>query len=67
MSRRSGIGKEWLDKYLRDVYPNDSIFVRGKMRKVKPPKYYDSVYELTNPEDFSRINNHVLRQRSECL
>lgn len=54
MSRRSGIGKQWLDKYLQDVYPKDKVFMRGKGYS-KPPKYYDSLYEIINPEDYSRI------------
>lgn len=55
MSRRSGIGKEWLDKYLVDVYLRDKIFIRSKGAYSKPPKYYDSLYEIINPEDFSRL------------
>lgn len=54
MSRRSGIGKAWLDKYLRDVYPKDRVFVRGKGFQ-RPPKYYDSQYEIIDPSDYSRI------------
>ena len=54
MSRRSGIGKEWLDKYLEDIYPKDKVFMRGRGYS-KPPKYYDSQYEIIDPEDLSRI------------
>lgn len=54
MSRRSGIGKDWLDKYLRDVYPHDRVFVKGK-GYFKPPKYYDTLYEVIDPVDHSRI------------
>lgn len=54
MSRRSGIGKVWLDKYLQDVYPRDKIFMRGRGFS-KPPKYYDSLYEIIDPIDHSRI------------
>lgn len=54
MSRRSGIGKEWLDKYLRDVYPKDKVFMRGRGYS-KPPKFYDSIYEVIDPSDHSRI------------
>lgn len=54
MSRRSGIGKEWLDKYLLDVYPRDRIFMRGRGFS-KPPKYYDTLFEVINPLSFSSI------------
>lgn len=54
MSRRSGIGKAWFDKYLRDIYPKDKFYLRGK-GYMRPPKYYDSLYELVDPDDYSRI------------
>lgn len=48
MSRRPGIGSNWLDKYESDVYPNDFVITRNGL-KIKPPKYYNSKYELTHP------------------
>lgn len=43
MSRRPGIGREWFNKYWRDVYPNDFCVVeKGHLRK--PPRYYDEIY-----------------------
>lgn len=65
MSRRSGIGKEWLDKYLIDVYPSDEIFVRGKMRMCKPPRYYDSLYEIRYPSDYSSIKEARVKKALE--
>lgn len=46
MSRRPGIGRGWYDKFRSDVYPHDYTVVRGV--KVKPPKYYDGLYEVDN-------------------
>lgn len=43
MSRRPGIGMAWLQKYIRDVYPNDFVIVRNGIR-CKPPRYYDEMY-----------------------
>jgi hypothetical protein len=43
MSRRPGLGKEWLEKYKGDT-DKDFITVRGK--KMKLPKYYDSQLEM---------------------
>lgn len=46
MSRRPGVGSVWFDKYaMVDTYPNDYVVVRN--RKMRPPKYYDSLL----PED----------------
>jgi len=53
MSRRPGIGKSWFERFGTDVFPKDEVVVRGK--KLRPPKYYDSLYELYDPEDFERI------------
>lgn len=46
MSRRPGIGKGWYEKYRDEVYPADSVIVRGV--EVKPPKYYDGLYDVDN-------------------
>jgi hypothetical protein len=47
MSRRPGIARRWFEKYHSDVYPADLVVLRG--RKLKPPKYYDSQYEILDP------------------
>lgn len=47
MSRRPGIGKNWLDKYQGDVFPRDSLRVRGV--KCKPPRYYLKKFEERDP------------------
>lgn len=54
MSRRSGIGKEFLDRYLQDIYPHDRIFMRGRGYS-KPPKYYDTQFEIHSPTEFERL------------
>ena len=53
MSRRPGIGKPWLDKYLKDVFPSDFIVMRGK--KMGVPKYYTSQYEIICPGEVKKI------------
>ena len=43
MSRRPGIGRDWIEKYWRDVYPNDfCVTADGHLKK--PPRYYDELY-----------------------
>jgi hypothetical protein len=58
MSRRPGIGKEWFDKFKTDVYPSDSIHVNGK--KFRPPKYYDKLFQDSNPYEFDEIKEKRL-------
>lgn len=49
MSRRPGIGLEWLKKYESDVFPRDTVSIRGGI-KGRPPRYYFDKYALDNPE-----------------
>lgn len=53
MSRRPGIAKNWLNKFIGDVYPSDEVIIRN--RKLKPPKYYDSQFEVLDPIEMLRI------------
>ncbi|AKI26923.1 replication protein VP4 [Gokushovirinae Fen672_31] len=48
MSRRPGIGFEWFRRYGVESYAHDSVIVNG--RPVRPPRYYDTKYELTDAE-----------------
>ena len=43
MSLKPGIGATWYDKYKTDVYPHDYVVHDGK--KLRPPKYYDRLFE----------------------
>ena len=55
MSRRGGIGSDWFNRFSSDVYPNDYIVLRNK--KLKPPKYYDKLYELQDFDKLCRIKS----------
>jgi len=48
-----GIGKEWFDKWGRDVYPHD--FVVMKNQKLKPPRYYDQLLAKIDAEGAALI------------
>jgi hypothetical protein len=53
MSRGKGIGADWLEKFKGDVYPDDFVVLKG--RKMRPPRYYDSRFELAYPSDFKKV------------
>lgn len=53
MSRRPGIGANWLDKYYKDVYTTDNVIIDGK--KGRPPKYYDDLYSKMFPDHMAEI------------
>lgn len=63
MSRRPGIGAGWIDKYYKDVYSKDYITHNrrcvksgeSKVLKISPPRYYDSRYELIDPQGFKDV------------
>jgi hypothetical protein len=54
MSRRPGIARNWYEKFYSDVYPADSCVVRPGLI-CRPPKYYDNLYDLQEPDIFSGI------------
>lgn len=53
MSRRPGIASEWFKRFGKEVYPADSVIARGV--ELKPPRYYDGLFELENPEGWKVV------------
>lgn len=53
MSRKPGIGRDWLSDFVGDVYPHD--FVVHKGRRLKPPRFYDNYYEVMDPDSFEQV------------
>lgn len=54
-----GIGSRWFEKFETDVFPSDEVIMRG--RSMRPPKYYDGLYEHKNPSELKIIK----RQRKK--
>ncbi len=50
-----GIGYDWFERFSGDVFPDDSVILRGL--SMKPPKYYDSIYEISDPDEYRRIKS----------
>lgn len=55
MSRRPGIAREWIDKYVDDVYPHDFVIINGK--KYRPPRYYDGILKTERPYTFDEVKH----------
>lgn len=55
MSNRPGIAKDWFDKFYSDIYDLSKDFVVMNGKKVRPPRYYDKLYESFSPEVFEAI------------
>ena len=62
MSRKPGIGYEWLKKYKADVYPHDYVVINE--HKVKPPRYYDS---LLSEEELAEVKARRIEDSPETI
>lgn len=56
----NGLGRGVYDRFRDDMYPHDSCVVKGKEQK--PPRYYDNLYALENPEGMKRIKDERTRK-----
>lgn len=76
MSLKPAIGKEWLQQYHGDIYNADKDTVIIKGRKLRPPKYYDKIYDTIDNDRMQHIKklrvtnaegvtNEELRARAE--
>ncbi|WNK14569.1 MAG: replication initiator protein [Microvirus sp.] len=55
MSRRPGIASDWFQQFAEsDVYTYDKVVVRHNFT-CRPPKYYDRLYDLQQPEKLSQL------------
>lgn len=58
MSRKPGIGRKYYEENKKKIYQNDEIImktVKGKVGAIKPPKYYDKIYDIDYPEDMEKL------------
>lgn len=62
MSLKPAIAKGWFERFGSDVYPSDSVVLRG--REMKPPKFYDRLLELDDPEAHAQLK---ARRMEEAL
>lgn len=53
MSRRPGIGLRWFQRFGSQVYTWDSVIMNGK--EVRPPRYYDTKYELVDGDRLAAL------------
>lgn len=63
MSRKPGLGHEWLKKYKSDVYTYDHLIVNG--HETRPPKYYDKLFDAHDPETFEQLKNERIKRAHE--
>lgn len=54
MSRRPGIGSDWLRKYYKDLFPKGYV-TNGKGIKMPPPEYFNKLYQKWFPEAWEKL------------
>lgn len=57
MSRKPGIARDYYEENKEKIYKNDEIIIpKGdKSLKIKPPKYYDKLYDIEYHEEMEEI------------
>lgn len=63
MSRRPAIGRRWIERYWRDVYPRDFVVMDGF--EMKPPRYYDKWMEQHQPRVMRDVKEKRLAELVE--
>ena len=66
MSNKPGIGRYYYDAHKDKIYQNDELIMKtakDKVLSIKPPKYYDNLYDIDYPEDYQKIK---LRRQFEA-
>lgn len=66
MSRRPGIGKEWIEENIDKAYRYDKIVLptfEGSFETI-PPKYFDSILERLDPDRYEQVKQ-IRREKAE--
>lgn len=65
MSRNPGIASKYFEEHKEEIYDFDQICVAtglGEVLKARPPKYFDRLFDIDNPEELSKIKE----KRQKC-
>lgn len=60
MSLKPGIARSYYDSNRDKIYEFDQIIITGsdgKAKRVRPPRYYDKLYDIFSPEDMQRVKD----------
>lgn len=60
MSRDPGIAREYYEAHKDEIYKYDEIAIMKKSGafKIKPPRYFDQLYDIEHPEELEAIKEH---------
>lgn len=59
MSRKPGIGRKFYDDHKEELYEYDHISIKTPKggRKVRPPRYFDQLFDVDDPDTMSEIKD----------
>jgi hypothetical protein len=63
MSLKPAIGRRWIEKHWKDVYPRDFVVRAGK--EYKPPRYYDQWLEQNQPKMAAEVRFKRIQEAIE--
>lgn len=58
---RGGIGRGWFERYGSEVFPDDAVTLKGG-RRLRPPRFYEKIVEVTDPELLAEVKGARMRQ-----
>lgn len=60
MSRKPGIARQYYEDHKEDIYKTEEIYISdlNGSKKLRPPKYFDKLYDIDYPADFENIKNN---------
>lgn len=63
MSRRPGIARNYYEEHKDDIYKYDTIHISTKTggKAIRPPRYYDKLYDVDYPEESKIMKEHRRR------
>lgn len=72
MSRRPGIGRDYYDEHRDELYQKKYINLSTEDggRKIKPPKYYDYLYDIDCPSEMyeiKQLRQHFAEERQKII
>ena len=68
-SRNPGIARDYYEKNKDQIYKNDQITIKTKkgLRRIKPPAYFDRLYEEENPKRMQEIKEERRKKQIQAL
>lgn len=64
MSRRPGLGREWIERHYKRVYPADEIVIHGQ--GYPPPTFYDRWLRTNHPGLYGDVQSARLERRIQA-